>query len=79
MNNRCNFYNKTLGGKVECGALSEMQCAGCKFFKTEQQFNADLAAAEARLKSKGLRAVKKFDGEKVIMTTEKVSETEWLD
>lgn len=76
--NRCNFYVKTLGGKVECGALKQMQCAGCGFFKTERQFLDDLAAAEARLKSLKLRVVKKFDGEKVIMTTEAVSE-EWQD
>lgn len=56
-----------------------MQCAGCNFFKTEQQFNNDLEAAEARLRAKGLRAVKKFDGEKMIMSTEERGADEWLE
>ena len=77
MENKCKFYNITLSGKAECGALREMQCAGCKFFKTEQQFNDSLEAAEARLKAKGLRAVKKFDGEKMIMSTEERGADEW--
>ena len=79
MENKCKFYNITLSGKAECGALSEMQCAGCNFFKTEKQFNDDLEAAEARLKAKGLRAVKKFDGEKMIMSTEKAGDEAWAD
>lgn len=79
MENRCNFYNTTLGGRIECGALSEMRCAGCKFFKTEQQFNDDFEAAEASLRARGLRAVKKFDGEKMIVTTEKRGADKWAE
>lgn len=68
----CVFYIGTVRLKETCSILTECNCFGCKFFKTEKQLDESRKAAEQRLSDKGLRRVKKRkpDGREYI-TTEK--------
>jgi hypothetical protein len=55
----------------ECTALRTKQCEGCKFFKTQYEFDTAHEQAAQLLYSKGLEAYRTSYG---IMTTRKIKE-----
>ena len=57
--NECVFYIGTVKLKETCSILTECNCVGCKFFKTEKTLDEGRKKAEQRLSDKGLRRVKK--------------------
>lgn len=59
-------------GKRRCSALKVYACEGCRFFKTEDEYNAGRAFAEHLLARKGLRPVVIFGDGGGIMTVERV-------
>lgn len=75
---KCYFFDVF---KRECSVLIEKatpeQCERCKFFKTAEEFEAGIAAADKRLQDMGLIRVKKSINGTVIMSTKKVGA--WAD
>ena len=70
---KCYFFDIF---KKECSALTKKatpeQCERCKFFKTAEDFDAGIAAADERLHDMGLVRVKKNINGTLIISTEKV-------
>lgn len=68
-NEPCVFYEETSN---TCGILTSGSCHNCSFYKTKEQYNKDLEAAEQLLKRKGFKSVtREINGEK-IRTVEKI-------
>jgi hypothetical protein len=61
-------------GKRRCSALKVYDCEGCRFFKTEDEYNAGRAFAEHLLARKGLRPVVIFGDGGGIMSVEEIED-----
>lgn len=74
---RCAFYIGKVRGKETCAVLTECNCFGCKFFKTDKELELSRFKANEILIKKGLRRVKKSkQGFGEYITTEKIKEAE---
>lgn len=56
----CFAYGETPGGKPSCAALTKIDCAGCKFYKTKEKFYDDRDKANRRLRRIGMWEVRQF-------------------
>lgn len=67
---RCMFDNGLQG----CGVLDVRRCKGCKFRKSEKEFNKAQKEAERSLTRRGLRAVRKDTDRGAVITVEKIGD-----